>query len=110
MRILWKDGAIGRPFFGLAFVTLAWLLAFGGFCFFSDPYDLCKSSDLARYFSLAGLPRLRLEGSSLMDVAEPAGFGEDELTSPDCILRGLPLATGFIVDRADVLLLTLLMV
>ena len=45
-----------------------------------------------------------------MDVGQPAGFGEEEWSTPDCILRGLPLATGFMVDGADLLLMMLLVV
>ncbi len=110
MRILWKDGAIGRPFFGLGFVTLALLSALGHFCFSFDPYDLCKSCDFVGCFSLADLPRLRLGESSLVDVGQSAGFEDAEWTTPDCTFRGLPLAAVFVVDGLNVLLLTPLMI
>ena len=60
--------------------------------------------DFLGYSSLAGLPRLRLIGSSLVDVGQSTGFEGDELTPPDCIFRGLPLAAFFLADGLEVLL------
>ena len=88
---------------------MALLSALGRFCFSFDPYDPCKSCNFVVYFSLAGLPRLRLGGSSLIDEGEPAEL-EDESMNSDCILRGLPLAAVFVVDGLNVLLLTPIMV
>ena len=110
MHIIWTDSAIGRWFVSLGFVTLALLSELGRFCFSFDPYDPCKSHDFVGYFSLVGLPRLRLGGSSLIDEGESAELEEDESMNSDCIFRGLPLAGVFVVDGLNVLLLTPLMV
>ena len=45
-----------------------------------------------------------------MDVGQSAGFEDAEWTTPDCIVRGRPLAAVSIVDGVDLMLLTLLVV
>ena len=57
-----------------------------------------------------GRPATLTLGRVVSRGRRPIGrFDEDESTSPHCILRGLPLAVGFVVNRWDVLLLKPLM-